>query len=399
MTDDRISPVPRLAPPRDAPQAVTVMLEHIETSWQLARPYADDLAQHFYRLLFTLAPSARELFPVSMQADNGRVVRALLRALRLVHRPDDLVPLLKQLGRDHRKFGLRPAHYEAAGTALLGSLKHCLGPAWTPEVERAWAEAYTLVARVMQDATAQAEAEGTTPAYWTGTVAEHHRLSWDLALVRVEPDEWAVPYRAGQYLSVEVPQRPRLWRYLSPANAPRPDGSLEFHVRAVEGGWVSPAVVGHTRPGDVWTFGAPLGTLGADRESGRPVLMVGGGTGVAPLQAVVDDLGRWVDNPEVTFCYGGRHWDDLYALDQLSGLAAVNPWLTVWPVVERFDDTGPIPGVEQGTPAEAVARWGPWHEHDVLVSGPPEMIEETVAALLGTGVHPSRINYDPFLSA
>ncbi len=395
MTDSLISPIPQLAPPREAPPAVTNLVENIERSWQLAQPYREEVEQEFYRLLFTLAPSARDFFPVSMQAENGRVVRALLRLLRSVHRPDDLVPVLRQLGRDHRKFGLAPAHYEAVGTALLGSLKHCLGPAWTPEVERAWAEAYTLVARAMQEAAADAEADGVEPPYWVGTVAEHHRLSWDLALVRVEL-ETAIPYRAGQYVSVEIPQRPRLWRCLSPANAPRADGSLEFHVRAVEGGWVSRAIVGHTQPGDVWKFGAPMGCLDVDRESGRPVLMVAGGTGVAPLQAIVDNLGRWVDNPEITLLYGARHWDDLYALDQLYSFSTSNPWLTVWPVVE---DASSAPDVEQGTLAEVVSRWGPWEEHDILVSGPPGMIEATVTALLRTGVHPSQISYDPFLTA
>ena len=86
---------------------------------------------------------------------------------------------------------------------------------------------------------------------------------------------------------------------------------------------------------------------------------------------------------------------DLYALDQLQSFAASNPWLTVWPVVE---EPGSVPGVEEGTLAEAVTRRGPWQEHDILVSGPPAMIEATVAALIRTGVHPSQINYDPFLA-
>ena len=53
------------------------------------------------------------------------------------------------------------------------------------------------------------------------------RLGWDLAMLTIETSE-PIPYRAGQYVSVETPQRPRLWRYLSPANAPREDGTLEL---------------------------------------------------------------------------------------------------------------------------------------------------------------------------
>jgi NAD(P)H-flavin reductase len=133
-------------------------------------------------------------------------------------------------------------------------------------------------------------------------VLEHRRLTWDLALVRLQP-EARVPYLPGQYMSVEVPQRPRLWRYLSPANAPREDGGIEFHVRAVDGGWVSRAIVSHTQPGDVWRLGPPLGRMTIDRERGRDILMIAGGTGVAPLRAMLDHLSQWGENPKVKIFY------------------------------------------------------------------------------------------------
>ncbi len=389
MTNEPISPIPELAPPRQAPPAVVEMVGHIRRTWQLARPYLPEITEDFYNLLFTLAPTTRDFFPASLQAEQGRTFRALVHVLHIVDRPDDLAPFLHELGRDYRKFDARPDHYEAVGTALLAALKRWLDDAWTPEVERAWAEAYTLVARSMQDA---AEEYRHQPPYWRATVAEHYRLNRDLALLRLEPEE-AIPYRAGQYFSVEVPQRPRLWRHLSPANAPRPDGSLEFHVRAVDGGWVSRAIVGHTRQGDEWRIGPPLGGLHVDREAGHPVLMIAGGTGVAPLQALVDELGRFVTNPPVTFFYGGRTRADLYALDQLRGLAATNPWLTVRPVVEHPDG---MPGFEHGTLAEAVTRRGPWADHDILVSGSPGMIKGTVSRMLVAGTALHQIRYDPF---
>ncbi|RZQ65459.1 flavohemoprotein [Amycolatopsis suaedae] len=364
------------------------MVRLIRDSWAKAEPYTPEISQFFYGMLFTLAPATRDFFPINMEVQRGRLVRALVHIVQMVDRPDDLLPFLRQLGRDHRKFGVIPDHYEAVGTALLASLKTQLGPDWTPAVERAWAEAFTIIARFMQDAAAKDE----YPASWTATVTDHRRLTWDLALVRVEP-EGQVPYQAGQYLSVEVPQRPRLWRYLSPANAPRPDGSIEFHVRAVEGGWVSRAVVSHTQPGDVWRLGPPLGRLSVDREAGRDVLMVAGGTGVAPLRALIDDLAQWGENPKVHLFYGGQTREDLYDLEELRSLAAVNPWLSVVPVVEK----GPaLSGGEEGTLAEAVTRHGAWPKHDVLVSGSPAMIRATVSRMLVAGTALDQIKYDPF---
>ncbi|SFP79068.1 NAD(P)H-flavin reductase [Amycolatopsis arida] len=388
MTAEAVSPVPRYAVPREPPPAVTAMVRLIRETWAMAEPYIAEISQFFYGMLFTLAPATRDFFPINMEVQRGRLVRALVHIVQMVDRPDDLVPFLRQLGRDHRKFGVLPKHYEAVGTALLAALKRHLGTAWTPEVERAWAEAYTVIARAMQDAAAADD----NPPFWHATVAEHRRLSWDIALVRVEPEQ-PVPYQPGQYLSVEVPQRPRLWRYLSPANAPREDGSLEFHVRAVDGGWVSRAIVSHTQSGDVWRVGPPMGRMAVNREKGSDVLMVAGGTGVAPLRAILDDLARWGENPKVTLFYGGQTREDLYDLEQLRLLASANPWLTVVPVVERGAG---LPGCEHGTLAEAVTRHGAWPGHDVLVSGSPAMIRATVSRMLVAGTALDQICYDPF---
>src|SRR6185437_1525383 len=98
-------------------------------------------------------------------------------------------------------------------------------------------------------------------------------------------------------LSVETPQRPRLWRYLSPANAPRDDGMIDFHVRAVDGGWVSRALVAHSRVGDTWRIGPPMGRMHVDPASGREILMVAGGTGMAPIKSLVEDLIKREDPP------------------------------------------------------------------------------------------------------
>lgn len=393
MSADAASPLPPLTDPERAhgqepPEAVTKMVRLIRDTWAEVEPAADEVSQYFYGMLFNIAPSTRELFPINLEIQRLRLVRALVYVVQMIDRPDELVPFLRQLGRDHRKFGVIEQHYEAVGTALLGAIKHHLGERWTGEVERAWAEAYTIVARCMQEAAAA----DTGPAYYNATVVEHRRLSWDLAQVRVVPDQ-PVPYEPGQYMSVEVPQRPRLWRYFSPANAPCADGSMEFHVKAVENGWVSRAIVSHTQSGDAWRIGPPLGRLTADREDGRDILMVAGGTGIAPLRSILDDLAGYGQNPSVRVFYGGASREDLYDLEQLRGLAATNPWLTITPVVENGDG---LPGSEHGTLADAVTGHGAWPDHNVLVAGSPGMIRATVSRMLVAGTALDQIRYDPF---
>ena len=321
------------------------MVAIIRSSFDLVAPQAEALGRHFYATLFSAAPATRDLFPVNMEVQRSRLLRALVHVVQMVDQPDELVPFLQQLGRDHRKFGVLAEHYDAVGAALIGAIEHFAGDAFTPEVEAAWTEAYAIVANAMR--TAAAAERG--PASWLGRVAEHERMGWDLARITVQTSE-AIPYRAGQYVSVETPQRPRLWRYLSPANAPRPDGSLEFHVRAVGSGWVSRAIVAHSRVGDTWRIGPPMGRMSVEPQSDTPLLMVAGGTGMAPIKALLEDFVQRPRAPRTQLFLGGRTWDDLYDIDALRKLSYDHDWLDIVPVVERDDDAMPAA-------APSAARW------------------------------------------
>jgi NAD(P)H-flavin reductase/hemoglobin-like flavoprotein len=360
----------------------------IRDSWAAAEPHAEEMGRLFYATLFRIAPETRDLFPVNMEVQRSRLMRALVHVVQMVDQPDDLVPFLEQLGRDHRKFGVVAQHYGAVGEALIEAVSTHAGNAWTPAVAKVWREAYNDVAHAMRTA-AQAE---RGPASWLGRVVEHTRIGWDLAMLTVQTAE-PIPYRAGQYVSVEVPQRPRLWRYLSPANAPRKDGTLEFHIRAVDGGWVSRAIVAHSRIGDTWRFGPPMGRMHVDPGTGRELLMVTGGTGMAPIKALVEDIAKRPKQPRTQVFVGGRSWDDLYDFASLRKFSYSNTWLDVIPVVEKDDGAS---GAERGTLADVVTRYGAWADHDVLVCGSPAMIRATVSRMLVAGTPLDRIKYDPF---
>lgn len=348
----------------------------------------EEVGKHFYATLFSRVPETRDLFPVNMEVQRSRLLRALVHVVQMVDQPDDLVPFLQQLGRDHRKFGVMSQHYDALGHALLSTIATFAGDDWTPEVERAWTSAYGIVADAMQ----QAAAAERGPASWLGRVVDHRRIGWDLAVVTVATDQ-PVPYQAGQYVSVETPHRPRLWRYLSPANAPRRDGTIEFHVRAVENGWVSRAIVAHSRVGETWRIGPPMGRMAVPQGSDRELLMVAGGTGVAPMKALLDEVRQRPRPPRTQVFVGGRTWDDLYDFGALRKLSYSYPWLDVIPVVEREDEPS---GAETGTLADVVTRFGAWSDHDVLVCGSPAMIRSTVSRMLVAGTPLDRITYDPF---
>lgn len=377
-----------VSPPSRPATAAERTVELIRSTFAAIEPQAEGMGKLFYATLFSRAPEVRDLFPVNMEVQRSRLLRALVHVVQMVDQPDDLVPFLQQLGRDHRKFGVLSRHYDALGDALITAIATYSGERWTPEVERAWLNAYATVANAMQEAAAAERG----PASWMARVVGHRRIGWDLAVVTVETSG-SVPYQAGQYVSVETPHRPRLWRYLSPANAPRPDGTIEFHVRAVDDGWVSRAIVAHTQVGETWRVGPPMGRMAVPRNTNRELLMVAGGTGVAPMKALLDEVRQRPSPPRTQVFVGGRTWDDLYDFAALRRLSFSFPWLDVIPVVESESEPS---GAEIGTLADVVTRYGAWNDHDALVCGSPAMIRSTVSRMLVAGTPLDQITYDPF---
>jgi NAD(P)H-flavin reductase/hemoglobin-like flavoprotein len=363
-------------------------VRRLRESWAVVAPHEHEVVKLFYAVLFSIAPDTRDLFAANMEAQRTRLLRALVHFVQRVDRPDELLPFLRQLGRDHRKFGVVAHHYDAVGTALIASIKNYAGDAWTESVENAWAEAYAVMAAMMT----KAAASDPGPAWYEGEVVQHHQLSSDLAVVRVRSDP-PIPYEAGQYVSVEVPQRPRLWRYFSPANAPNPAGLLEFHVREVPQGWVSGAIVRTTKVGDRWRLSAPMGRMPLERNDLK-LLMVAGGTGLSPMRSILQKLIRCGYDSRVDLFYGGRTREHLYGLDGLQRLAGNYPWLHVTPVLEAGAQESA--GIAHGTLADAITRRGRWGQHKVLVAGSPTMIRATVSRLLVSGVPLDHIRYDPF---
>ena len=105
-------------------------------------------AGDFYGYLFTASPALREMFPAVMCRQNERLFAALLKIGSLVGSPDLLSVYCRQLGADHRKYGVEPEHYAAVGDAMLRTLRrHC--EAWDDRAEAAWAAAYTIVSDAM----------------------------------------------------------------------------------------------------------------------------------------------------------------------------------------------------------------------------------------------------------
>ncbi|MEU2612143.1 FAD-binding oxidoreductase [Micromonospora sp. NPDC007271] len=281
---------------------------------------------------------------------------------QLARRADDRPnrwALLTVLGRAYRRYGLHPAHVAVIDDALQTSVP------WQ-KIERA-------AARM-----------GDGPAWWPAEVIGHDRACDGVAVLTVRP--WRrLPYQPGQAVPVCTSRRPGRWRWLCPANAPRPDGTVELHVRAVRGGAVSTSLVHEVRPGELLHLGPPVDT-GLSLGDGRDLLLVAGGTGLAPLRALVEQVAADPGGRRVTLVVGARSVEALYDAVTLDKLR--HDWLTTVPAFSH--DELAEPG-ERGD-ALTVALDHLRLDHEVYVCGPPAMLAGSRLRLLAAGVPAERIH-------
>ncbi len=362
----------------------------LKKNWEAVARHGDQVPLFFYSTLFLTHPYTRGMFPVSMAAQRDKLVGALGRIVSNVDNLDAVIPVLEQLGRDHRKFAVVRDHYPAVSAALISTLEHFSGPDWSVELARDWEAAFAVVANVMIEA---AESDAARPAWWEATVVAHELRTVDLAVLRIRPHR-PLEYRPGQAISLETPVRPRLWRYYSPASIPGEDGAFELHVRLVDGGPVSTALVHATQVQDVLRLGPPVGErLTLDCSEDRDLVLVAGGTGLAPMKALVQHLvaigggGR-----RVHLFWGARFHHELYDLPALHALTDEPDWIRLVPCVSEEAAMGGF--VEAGTAVEVALRHGPWPDHELYVCGSPPMVRGTVEALEQAGVRPDRIHVD-----
>lgn len=368
----------------------------LQRSWDRVTRHGHAVPLYFYSHLFVSHPEVRSMFPLSMSGQRDKFVSALGRIVSQADQLEDDAAFLQHLGRDHRKYAVLTEHYDAVGASLCATLKHFLGSEWDEELAADWTAAYQVIARIMVEA-AEMSSE-TTPDWWDADVVSVERRTMDLTLLTIRPRR-PFSFLPGQSLSMEIPNRPRLWRYFSPANAPRPDGSIDLQVQQIDGGQVSTAVVRSLKVGDTVKLGAPVGERLTRRPHDRSdLLMVAGGTGLAPLRAIIEQIDQeWQSvgtAPRVHLLHGVRMPWHLYDRPWLRSLARDRPWFDYTEVVS---DDPSYPGTrgKVGTVAARQALFG----RRAMVCGGPQMVAHTLEQLTAAGMPTEHITYEHFYYA
>ncbi|HEX4107361.1 MAG TPA: 2Fe-2S iron-sulfur cluster binding domain-containing protein [Solirubrobacteraceae bacterium] len=205
-------------------------------------------------------------------------------------------------------------------------------------------------------------------------------------------------FEAGQYVDLVIPGT-ETRRSFSMANLP--DGRIELIIKHYPGGAFSSLLAESLKVGDELDFHGPYGSLRL-RESDRDVLMIAGGSGMAPVLGLLRELARRGGGRKVAFFYGGRARADLFYGEEIAALVEQIPELQFIQVLsEPAGDDGwdGAQGFVHEAACAALAA-GELTDPEVYMCGPPPMIDAAIDDLTSThGVAEDDIHFDKFTTA
>lgn len=233
-----------------------------------------------------------------------------------------------------------------------------------------------------------------------GELISRELLTQDTALFTIGLDR-PMTFLPGQFVLFE--SRAGVRRAYSMAHPPRPDATvLEFVIKAKPGGSASTWLFDEISSGDQLIVEGPYGRAYAQPNSNRPVLCVAGGTGLAPILAITEQLLITQQAPFLHLYVGARSDSDFVLLDRLMKLCDMGACLTL--AADRIADNPMnhwgLPVVKLGSVVDQViADWKHLVGHDIYLGGPTGMVDAALRALVRRGdALADRVFFDRFLN-
>ena len=128
-------------------------IELVQRSFTKIAPDAVSCSSLFYRRLFELEPSLRQLFKSDIHVQGEMLMKVLAMAVNSLYDLSEIKKDLIQLGLRHQKYGVKKAHYALVGQALILMLQDVLADEFSDELEEAWGHVFQCLAGLMQNNT------------------------------------------------------------------------------------------------------------------------------------------------------------------------------------------------------------------------------------------------------
>lgn len=277
-----------------------------------------------------------------------------------------------------------------------------LGPyqesALTPAM-RARGQALMCCAVALEDVELEVEGvaslmpqETQTLRRWTARVQRMERLSPDLMRLWIAlPDGEHLSFTAGQYINILLEDGAK--RAFSFANAPadpsQPPSTagdvIELHVRWIPGGRFTTHVFEGMKVDDAIEFEGPLGRFTL-HDSERPILMLAGATGFAPIKSILEDAFRRGVGRQIELYWGVRTEGDLYLQDLLARWQAERPNFRYVPVLSEVGEGDPWTGRRGFVHQALLADHPDLSGYEVYACGSVRMVQAAVPDFLAHGL-------------
>ena len=226
-------------------------------------------------------------------------------------------------------------------------------------------------------------------------VQELKRVADDVIVMRLKlPANERLQFIAGQYIEFLLPEGKR--RAFSLANAPHQDDLLELHLRLIPGGEFTKLVFTTMKERDILRFEGPLGSFCLHEDSDRPIIMVAGGTGFAPIKALIEHaLHSRITRPMAIY-WGAKNRAGLYMTELPERWAAEHAHIRYVPVLSEpnaADAWNGRTGLIHEAVLEDVADFSPYQ---VYACGAPVMVEAALRDFTARGLPADQFFADIF---
>jgi CDP-4-dehydro-6-deoxyglucose reductase len=226
-------------------------------------------------------------------------------------------------------------------------------------------------------------------------IASLRKLAPDVMEVLLKlPETERLQFLAGQYIDILLPENNR--RAFSLANAPTNDEYLELHIRHIESGKFTDQVFNELKEKSLLRIEGPHGSFFLRDDHSRPIILMGGGTGFAPLKSMIEQLIEEGIHQPVYLYWGVRSKIDLYHQALAEKWAFQHDNIHFIPVLSEPNENDNWQG-ETGFVHEVVMNNTPnLSDYEVYMSGPPIMVNASITAFKEMGLSDKHMHSDSF---
>jgi nitric oxide dioxygenase len=384
----------------------------IEATLPVVGEHIDEIAEHFYRRLFTEHP---ELLDGTFNRGNqaqGTQQQALAGSVAafasaLANTPDHLPEkLLARVAHKHASLGIKPDQYQVVHDNLMWAITDMLHDQRTPDIEAAWGEVYWLMAEALihiERGLYSARAVKPQTIWRKWEVEQKIRETGDVVtfVVKRIDDRLVKPSLPGQYITVQMPvpdgtHQPRQYS-LSRAD----NGQYrQFTIKRVHGGGnpdgeVSTLLHDAVDVGDLLTLSVPSGNVVLDDYTGRPMVFISAGIGITPMAGMLSHLVQAGSRLPVMLLHADLS-EDRFALRHqvLSDITALNcASFYAW-YEQGTASQLPLTGIFLGE--MDISQVSLPDNASYYLCGPIPFMHEINSALTQRGVSPQDIQYEVF---